>query len=77
MSTERSKGGQAPPFQNPPSVRDVGGACGASLRVRNPCWANSGRRTHTQGEGRAYGIPWYLSLEDEVIDGAREEAHGD
>src|SRR2546430_6253577 len=29
------QGGAGPPFRNPPSVRDVGSAFGASLRVRS------------------------------------------
>src|SRR5262245_3558892 len=50
----RCKGGQAPPSGTPPLVWDIGGACGASLRV----WGN-GRRTREEGLTRSCGAHSY------------------
>jgi hypothetical protein len=46
--------GAGPRFQNPPSVPDVRGAAGASLRVWSRRPAISGRRTHTPGGAESY-----------------------
>src|SRR5215472_16929036 len=47
--------GAGPLFQNSPSIRDVGGASGAALRVgrRRPRSREDG--THTRGGAHAYG----------------------
>src|SRR5437660_3004689 len=44
-----SKWGQAPPSGTPPPVRDAGGACGASLRLRAPRRHATGAETHSLG----------------------------
>src|SRR5262245_53938560 len=41
--------GAGPASGTPPPVRDVGGACGASLRASSRCLRRRGRRTHTPG----------------------------
>src|SRR5437660_6606429 len=46
--------GAGPPFQNPPSVRDLGSACGASLRASRRELAISGRGTQTPGRSPCF-----------------------
>src|SRR5207248_10851252 len=54
--------GAGPPFQNPPLVEDVGGACGASLRAWMQGRAIPGRRTQTPGRSPCFRtLPGLLS----------------
>src|SRR5437763_12500714 len=48
------QGGAGPPFRNPPSLRDLGSAFGASLRAGMPGLAISGRRTQTPGRSPCF-----------------------
>src|SRR5437660_7315349 len=48
------QGGAGPPFRNPPSLRDLGSAFGASLRACMLGLAISGRRTQTPGRSPCF-----------------------
>src|SRR5215472_2472239 len=49
--------GAGPPFRNPPSVWDIWGASGASLRVFGAPWGSPGKQLTRSGQAFAYLAP--------------------